>query len=240
MPARNSGGISSAARFNQFEGIVGFFSALFDTARNWADTELTAMPGYRDRIIHVALSEDEGGLNLNMPKDVIDKVGERGALAGKLLTERFKPSPKGDNVPEDPQTVEDVQLTWDNHRWIRFRSFMAALELALRRLTATWAESAKETRWRSYESLLARSNDEFPKSYKFANQNQVAFVKQAMAQLVTALSGLDGSKTFDHPTSSDRGGAPRPKPILRMMPSGSNDPRSERADPPSGAPPAAA
>jgi hypothetical protein len=91
MPARNSGGVSYAARFNQFEGIVGFFSALFDTARNWADTELTAMPGYRDRIVHVALSEDEGGLNLNMPKDVIDKVGERGALAGELLAERYKP-----------------------------------------------------------------------------------------------------------------------------------------------------
>ncbi|MGH6826872.1 patatin-like phospholipase family protein, partial [Methyloceanibacter sp.] len=70
MPASNSGGVGPAARFNQFEGIVGFFSALFDTARNWGDTELTAMPGYRDRIAHVALSEDEGGLNLNMPKHV--------------------------------------------------------------------------------------------------------------------------------------------------------------------------
>jgi Patatin-like phospholipase len=240
MPSRNSSGIGTAARFNKFEGsggsVTGFFGALFDTARNWGDTELMALPGYRDRIVHVMLTEDEGGLNLNMPKEVIETVGERGEKAGQLLADRFKPTPKGDEILKDPQTDKDVQLTWDNHRWIRFRAYAAALELALRRLTKAWAESAGETRWRNYADLLARGDD-LPKSYKFGSDAQIAFAKDALQRLVAALGGLAGDQTFDR---TGKGRSPRPKPILRMMPSGSNDPRSERADQPSGTPPATA
>jgi predicted acylesterase/phospholipase RssA len=122
MPSRNASGIGFAARFNDFErekgSVVGFFGALFDTARNWGDTELMAMPGYRDRIVHVGLRPGEGGLNLKMPKKAIREVAERGERAGEMLTDRFgrNPSP-------------NIELTWDNHRWIRYRSLMAGLEL---------------------------------------------------------------------------------------------------------------
>ena len=74
MPSKNATGIASAARFNTFDGLVGFFGALFDTARNWGDTELMAMPGYRDRVVHVKLAEDEGGLNLSMPPKIIEAL----------------------------------------------------------------------------------------------------------------------------------------------------------------------
>jgi hypothetical protein len=129
-----------------------------------------------------------------------------------------------------------VELSWDNHRWIRFRSYTAALELALRRLTKAWAESAGETRWRSYTDLLARGDD-LPKSHKFGSDAQIAFAKAAVQQLVAALGGLAGDQTFDR---TGKGRSPRPKPGLRMMPAGSNDPRSERTDAPSGSPPATA
>ena len=95
MPSRNSSGIGDAARFNDFEGekgsVAGFFGALFDTARNWADTELMAMPGYRDRIVHVELAKDEGGMNLNMKPELIKKIGERGEKASELLSARLRP-----------------------------------------------------------------------------------------------------------------------------------------------------
>ena len=112
MPSRNFSGISSAARFNRFDGIVGFFSALFDTARNWADTELTAMPGYRDRIVHVSLEEEEGGLNLNMPADVVKKLVERGDEAGATVT-------------------NPASFDWDEHRKTRFRTMMLMLQQGL-------------------------------------------------------------------------------------------------------------
>jgi hypothetical protein len=241
MPTTNSTGIQDIAVFHDVTtgswAVIDFFMMLFDTARNWGDTELMAMPGYRDRIVHVALAEDEGGLNLSMPKEVVEAVGERGNCAGALLAARFRPTPKGNEPLTDPKTGEDIVLTWDNHRWIRFRSHMAALELALRRLTKTWTDSAAETRWRSYNDLLARG-DNLPNSYRFGSDAQGAFAERAMQQLVAALDGLQDDETFDR--AARRGGSPRPKPILRMMPSGSNDPRSERVDPPSGTPPATA
>jgi len=94
---------------------VGFFGALFDSARNWGDTELMAMPGYRDRVVHVKLAEDEGGLNLSMPPKIIEALGERGERAGELLAGRFAPTPTGNEVLTDPKTGEPVVLTWDNH-----------------------------------------------------------------------------------------------------------------------------
>jgi hypothetical protein len=93
MPSKNATGIASAARFNTFDGLVGFLGALFDTARNWGDTELMAMPGYRDRVVHVKLAEDEGGLNLSMPSKIIEALGERGAPANCLPGALRRPRP---------------------------------------------------------------------------------------------------------------------------------------------------
>jgi hypothetical protein len=221
MPSTNASGIGATARFNKFIGITGFFSALFDTARNWGDTELMAMPGYRDRVVHVALSEDEGGLNLNMDEDIILRVAERGERAGELLAARFSPEPGN-----DPQTDEPIVLTWDNHRWVRYRSFMAALEELTRRFRATWLKSEEETRWRSYRGLAVRERGSPPTSYPFGNVEQRAFALDATKAMVNFVEGWGGDHTFDRRESSKEGRSPRPKPVLRAMPPGSNDPRA--------------
>jgi hypothetical protein len=226
MPATNSSGIGTAARFNRFSGIGGFFSALFDTARNWADTELMAMPGYRDRIVHVGLSEDEGGLNLNMPKDVIKRVGERGERAGELLAARFALDPE-----PDPQSDKTIWLTWENHRWVRFRSFMAALEDTLRRFRSSWERSAQASAPPSYDALLKRAPGLPPKSYPPGTVAQRNFIIQTTQKLLDCIEkGMTNDQTFDRGDSSTEGRSPRPKPVLRMTPPGSNDPRTERAD----------
>jgi predicted acylesterase/phospholipase RssA len=222
MPTRNATGIASAARFNDFSGLVGFFSAMFDTARNWADTELMALPGYRDRIVHVKLASKEGGLNLNMAPEIIAAVSARGELAGELLAARFAPNPG-----KDPKTGKEIELTWDNHRWVRYRSVMAALEVLARRFRATWIDAAKEKLWRSYAELLGRMRGEKPKSYPLARRGQYEFAVSVTDQFVAFVSGWTGKdQTFDRGRSSSSGGAPRPKPILRAMPPGSNDPRA--------------
>ena len=230
MPSKNAAGITSAARFNEFHGMLGFFAALFDTARNWADTELTALPGYRDRIVHVKLAEDEGGLNLSMPDTVIKKVGARGELAGELLAGRFAPTPSGKDRLTDPQTGDDVQLTWDNHRWIRYRAIMAAFEGLARRFRTTWQNEEKQKPWRAYSDLLGRGKREEPTSYPLDRPEQKAFADSVTDQLVDFVaSWTTGDQTFDRGDSSKEGRSPRPKPVLRMRPPGSNDPRDERA-----------
>jgi patatin-like phospholipase len=227
MPSNNSTGISSAARFNKFDGLVGFFGALFDTARNWGDTELMAMPGYRDRVVHVKLAEDEGGLNLSMPPTIIEALGERGELAGKLLADRFAPTPTGNEVLTDPKTGEPVVLTWDNHRWARYRSFMAAVELVARRFRATWKDVTTQKNWRLYDDLLNRAQGDPPVSYPFHRSDQQNFAVAETARLVDWTTGwTTDDQTFDR--KSNPGRSPRPKPGLRMMPPGANDPRADR------------
>ncbi len=184
MPSGNATGISSAARFHTFEGVLGFFSALFDTARNWGDTELMAMPGYRDRVVHVKLAENEGGLNLSMPPEVIKALGERGELAGELLAARFAPTPAGNVVLTDPKSGAPVVLTWDNHRWVRYRSFMAAIELVARRFRATWNSTATQKHWRLYDALLNRAPGDLPVSYPFHRPDQQGFAVAETANLV--------------------------------------------------------
>ena len=141
MPTTNSSGVQDVARFNDIKhgSVVDFFMMLFDTARNWGDTELMAMPGYRDRIVHVSLAENEGGLNLNMPAETIAAIGDRGECAGELLAARFAPKPG-----IDPKTKKFVRLTWDNHRWVRYRSMMAAIEDLARRFKADLRGPAKK------------------------------------------------------------------------------------------------
>jgi predicted acylesterase/phospholipase RssA len=221
MPSTNSSGIGATARFNKFIGIIGFFSASFDTARNWGDTELMAMPGYRDRIVHVGLSKNEGGLNLKMDRDVIVRVAERGERAGELLADRFSPEPGS-----DPQTGEPIALTWDNHRWVRYRSIMAALEELAKRFRAAWLKSEEPTWWRSYMDLADREPGSPPKSYPFGNLRQRAFALDTTKGMVNSVEDWGGDLTFDRGESSKEGRSPRPKPVLRSMPPGSNDPRA--------------
>lgn len=239
MPAKNASGIGSAARFNNFDTVSGFFSALFDTARNWGDTELMALPGYRDRVVHVKLDENEGGLNLNMPPEIIEALGDRGERAGALLAARFARTPLGDEELTDPQTGDEVELTWDNHRWIRYRTMMAAFETLARRFRAAWQDAERQKPWRSYEALLRREGAK-PRSYPLQLPEQRDFADAVTAAFVAFIADWTGDdRTFDRGENSDDGRSPRPKPVLRMMPAGSNDPRSERVHAPGGSPPVA-
>ena len=102
MPSTNATGIGAPARFNAFSGIVGFLSAMFDTARNWADTELMALPGYRDRVVHVRLApRTKGGLNLNMARE--SDHGRQWPSAGSVQASCW-PRGSRSNLATDPQT----------------------------------------------------------------------------------------------------------------------------------------
>ena len=220
MPTTNSSGVQDVARFNVIEdSVIGFFMMLFDTARNWGDTELMAMPGYRDRIVHVSLAEDEGGMNLNMPAEIIAALGDRGECAGTLLAARFAPHPS-----IDPKTQKYIRLTWDNHRWIRFRSVMAALEDLVRRFHNRWEGSTQQGKARTYGQLLTRGPSSMPRSYPFGSKEHRQFAAKVTAEFLDFVkNAFDSDRSFDLGKSSKQGRSPRPKPRLRVMPLGSND-----------------
>lgn len=56
-----------------------FLFAVVATMQNWRDLLQARAPGYRDRIVHVSLQGDEGGMNLDMPQEVLSASPTRAA-----------------------------------------------------------------------------------------------------------------------------------------------------------------
>ena len=174
--------------------VVGFLSAIMNTMQNWSDQLQIGMPGFRDRIVHISHSEDEGGLNLNMPAPTIEILANSGGdAAGELVTAFAEPDPHG------------RPNAWDNHRRIRARSLLSIIDQQVRRLHGAIDRSEVPT-WRSVVE------DADPPSYPFSNaehRNLALRVLNDLDALGEELerSGLDLSA-----------GAPRPEPEWRAMP----------------------
>ncbi len=211
MPNKNQDGILEVwNRFDEKGGlgkVGGFLKAVVDTGFSWRDALQLGIPGYRDRVVNISLSPDEGGLNLNMPLEIVGVLSERGVRAGALLTERF-----GDTPPKG------VELTWDNHRWVRYRSTMAALEQLLESFHKgyTYTEQGQ----RSYEELLTRAPDEPPLSYRWkmrSRNGQPIKAQQAYAEAITRLL-LELAEELEQSDQNLQARSPRPKPALRIVP----------------------
>ena len=93
-----------------FAGLGGFVMRLFSSAKDWQDNLQSTLPGYRERIVHVVLEKEEGGLNLAMSEATIRKLTNYGEQAGEKLRDEF-----------------DL----DGHRWRRFLVAMARMEETL-------------------------------------------------------------------------------------------------------------
>ncbi len=92
--------------WSSIESLASFLGSIMRTMQNWTDNTQMRLPGYRDRVVHVFLSPEEGGLNLNMSEETVDALTARGSAAGQAL-----------------QTLD-----WDGHRWTRFRTAMAQIQ----------------------------------------------------------------------------------------------------------------
>jgi len=120
-PTRNDEGIAESwvgwEQASGFAQLGKFAMSIFRTAQNWIDNRQMRGASYRDRITHVLLGDGEGGMNLAMDAEQIERLAHRGGAAANGLAERFGPQPS----PE-------AQLTWKNQRWIRYRVYMELLE----------------------------------------------------------------------------------------------------------------
>jgi predicted acylesterase/phospholipase RssA len=106
-----------------FGAVGGFASAAINTARNWQDSSHLDFPGFRDRIVRVLQTRDEGGLNLYMDGSTIDELADRGRAAGQVMVEQF-------TQPRYP-TRAPTATGWDNHRWVRYRALLSCLPIWL-------------------------------------------------------------------------------------------------------------
>ena len=104
-------------RFTTIASMQGFGARLLDTMQYWADNAQSALPGYRDRIVEVRLRRDEGGMNLQMPTEVIFRAAEKGRQAAEQLEQRFD---------------------FGVHRWIRYLTVIGRMENAVDQMASRW------------------------------------------------------------------------------------------------------
>jgi predicted acylesterase/phospholipase RssA len=87
-------------------------------AKDWQDQLLATMPGQRERIAHVLLSKDEGGLNLSMPPERSLRLMQYGLEVGRRFAEGA--------------------LDFDDHRWRRALVAYDQLERTVGNTGAAW------------------------------------------------------------------------------------------------------
>ena len=121
--------------------VLAFASSILDAARTWQDVTLGGLPGNASRIVGIRLSDDEGGLNLNMPPATIEKMTSLGSKAGTELVRLFA-------------TGEPEPLGWADHRWIRYRATMGAITRWIDGFTCGYEPFAEQPQQVPYSGLI--------------------------------------------------------------------------------------
>jgi predicted acylesterase/phospholipase RssA len=180
--------------FTRFKDLPGFLSAIFNAMQNWNDNTQSVLPGYRDRIVTVFMDSTEGGLNLDMPPDVLARLRARGAAAGAAIAAQFEaPSVLG----------PDVGMNWENHRWLRLRSTMGALRDYLTHFTR--AMNQPEAPDVPYQALIEATTGTPAAHYPLQAQDR-AVVSGIAAQLADSGTKMEATPGIDNqlPSPSPR------------------------------------
>jgi Patatin-like phospholipase len=184
-------------RWAGITGFGGFLAQVLDTGLNWRDTMQMEMPGFRERVCHIRLGADEGGLNLSMDEEAVKGLMGRGAYAGESF----------------------AGFSFPLHRFTRYLMLMQLLETELKRARERFGFDRSEgddPQW-FRDRLAATLGDP---AYPWSNANDTAWCAQARKATqslldLTAQWGLEeaGSLGFDRPDQT-----PTPRPALRIVP----------------------
>lgn len=126
-----SANVSPWRRWDETRGlgsVLGFLGTLFGVAKDWNHETLSNLPGFRDRIGLIRLSEQEGGLNLTMEAPLIEALTAYGRYAGQQFVVRF-----GDPA-RWPEGAVASAMNWENHQLVRLRLLLASMSEMLERL----------------------------------------------------------------------------------------------------------
>jgi hypothetical protein len=196
MPEHHNSGILDW--WYRFDGnLAGFLGNVVRTMQNRIDDAQMRVPGYRDRIVHVSLTEHEGGMNLTMPPPVLKALSDRGRAAGRCLVERFAFPPSS---PAD--------LSWDDHRSVRLRIALRASSDALSSLVAGY-DAPPHAGGATYADLATAPAPPMPTSYKMS-PDQRAKAKRLIADVRALVKDLDAMP------GSLADGSPSPPQTLRL------------------------
>lgn len=209
-PTDKDGGIFFGARRNEPEtrprslpephrwlaSIAGFIGEIVTTAMDWRDTVLRTLPGCRERVLHVGLTPEQGSLNLAMSRDQILGLMNLGCRAARRVVDDF-------SLPHKPGQAS----RWEEHRWLRLRSLLAAAQVHARALAMAAAKSHVHGE-PSYRALLRNPRPAGP-----------AFVDdEARRQAEDLLDALAAAGRGSRPGEGLEAHLPEPAPVLRLGP----------------------
>jgi predicted acylesterase/phospholipase RssA len=206
MPDHNGSGATTEAVDVDRGGkpsVAGFLRSVVRTMQDWSDATQLGAPGFRDRVVHVRLTADEGGLNVRMKPDLIARVAARGAAAARVLLAHY--------AHRDPPA--GIVTGWRNHRWVRYRVAMRLIEQSLAGLRAAERETVETP-----AGILAMHDD--PPSYRFRTVAQERAAHDAYLELLALADRYErasealGHAIYEH----DPGDGPHPRPELRIRP----------------------
>jgi Patatin-like phospholipase len=180
------------------ESLLDFLMALVNAAKDWQDRLQSSLPGYRERIVSIYLTDDEGGLNLRMPADRIDLLSCLGRRAGKLFV----------GIPETPDD-QDV-FNFDDHRWRRYLVAFARLEETLETASLAWGDKSDPS---SFATFIANYMSHNNGSYKTSPMQWRDEVYARLDGLMMTAASWTG-----HPLRSRPGAIPKPDTDMRITP----------------------
>ena len=156
--------------------------------QNWQERLQLAMPGFRDRIVHISHTDKEGGLNLNMEPAVIQDLSQSGFDAAQLLINGFA---KGGGL--------DHPNTWNNHQRIRVRITLAQVQKELEAIT----RSLQGQEILTTEDIVGNQN---PPGYAFDRVGDARQANTLLHALTTLSKKLEKPKRISPPVSPAHGG----------------------------------
>ena len=184
-----------------------FLGSILNAARLWNDNATARLPGVRERIVNIYLDPEDskGGLNLTMPPQDLLVMASLGQQAGRALVSRYvtvAPGPKGKTRPS---------VHWDVHRWVRFNTFVRALEGKMARFTQSSAQKVHARPLGEMISVLelTRTAGTKPCEYGLTPTQAKAMHKAALALAELECSLMASSKVVQ-PFE------PNPQPELRL------------------------
>ena len=174
---------------------VPFLWTIVSTMLDWRDNLQRSLPGYRERIVHIGLSPDEGGLNLAMTRTTILKLGKHGVEAADRLCHDFL----------TPRSTGEA-TAWERHRWTRARTTLSALHAYLAAFVGGSASGEPD-----YTRELRTAT---PLQHPFQDET----ARRQALDLVEGTRALMQEIDSTVPADALEQNTPRPAPVLHMSP----------------------
>lgn len=171
--------------------------------QNWNDNALSRMPGVRDRIVRVRLNPEQGGMNLNMTQDTVEKVARLGHDAAIKLVKRFaQPGPNGEQPPG-----------WDDQRWIRLGVLLRLMQERAAGVQVALQDALPHTsNFADLAQRAATPGSPPPPGY------QEPLTPQQLQALTKAIDALKAFMLTCNEAANATDFEPVPKPELRLRP----------------------